>query len=101
MSNPIFNFFNPPQTQSQPIQNTQQSNMMTLMAQMMQIRNSPNPDVAMQNLINSSPQLQGIMQYINQNGGDAKSAFYNMAAQQGVDPNPIINQVRSLLWQKE
>ena len=40
------------------------------------------------------PQYQGIMEYINQNGGNAKSAFYNMAAQRGVDPNSILSQLR-------
>ena len=48
----------------------------------------------MQQLLNSNPQYQGIMEYINQNGGNAKSAFYNMAAQRGVDPNSILSQLR-------
>lgn len=66
----------------------------SLFAVFNQIRNSPNPNQAMQQLLNSNPQYQGIMEYINQNGGDAKSAFYNMAAQRGVDPNSILSQLR-------
>lgn len=66
----------------------------SLFAVFNQIRNSPNPNQAMQQLLNSNPQYQGIMEYINQNGGDAKSAFYNMAAQKGVDPNSILSQLR-------
>ena len=66
----------------------------SLFAVFNQIRNSPNPNQAMQQLLNSNPQYQGIMEYINQNGGNAKSAFYNMAAQRGVDPNSILSQLR-------
>lgn len=66
----------------------------SLFAVFNQIRNSPNPNQAMQQLLNSNPQYQGIMEYINQNGGNAKSAFYNMAAQKGVDPNSILSQLR-------
>lgn len=66
----------------------------SLFAVFNQIRNSPNPNQAMQQLLNNNPQYQGIMEYINQNGGDAKSAFYNMAAQRGVDPNSILSQLR-------
>lgn len=66
----------------------------SLFAVFNQIRNSPNPNQAMQQLLNNNPQYQGIMEYINQNGGNAKSAFYNMAAQKGVDPNSILSQLR-------
>lgn len=59
-----------------------------------QVRNSPNPDDAMQNLASTNPQVQEVMDYISKNGGDARSAFYNLAAQKGVDPNSILNQLR-------
>ena len=85
MSNPIFNSnFNS--------SNNQQSN--SIFGMWNQVRNSPDPETAMQNLIATNPQLQQIMNYINQNGGDAKSAFYNMAAQKGIDPNTILSQLK-------
>ena len=87
MSNPIF-------TSSMPSNNQRNSTSNSLFAIFNQVRNSPNPNQAMQQLLNSNPQYQGIMQYIIQNGGDAKSAFYNMAAQKGVDPNSILSQLR-------
>lgn len=59
-----------------------------------QVRNSPDPNMAMQNLASTNPQIQGVMNYIRQNGGDARSAFYNLAAEKGVDPNSILNQLR-------
>lgn len=59
-----------------------------------QVRNSPNPDAAMQQLLASNPGFQNVMSYIQANGGDAKTAFYNLAAQRGVDPNSILKQLR-------
>lgn len=48
----------------------------------------------MQQFLNTDPRFQNIINYINQNGGDAKSAFYNLAAQRGVDPNSILSKLR-------
>ena len=59
-----------------------------------QVRYSQNPDQAMQMLFANNPQYQNVMNYIQQNGGDARSAFYNMAAQMGVDPNSILSKLR-------
>lgn len=83
MSNPIF---------SNNFTNNQKPN--SLFGILNQIRNSPNPNAAMQNLVMTDPRFQNVINYINQNGGDAKSAFYNMAARKGVDPNSILNQLR-------
>ncbi len=95
MPNPFFNGFNnrPSQQDTVPNQN------MNLLNLMQTIKNSPNPNLAMQNMLSSNPNFQNVVNYINQNGGDARSAFYNMAAQKGIDPNsilnhPILNQLR-------
>lgn len=88
MSNPIFS------SMYNNTNNQRNSTPNSLLAVFNQIRNSPNPNQAMQQLLNSNPQYQNVMQYIIQNGGDAKSAFYNMAAQRGVDPNSILSQLR-------
>lgn len=58
------------------------------------VRGSANPDLAMQTLMQTNPQMQGVMNYIQQNGGDARTAFYNLAAQRGVNPNDIINSLK-------
>lgn len=58
------------------------------------VRGSSNPNQAMQTLIQSNPNLQGVMTYIQQNGGDARTAFYNLAAQKGVDPNQILQSLQ-------
>ena len=43
-----------------------------------------------------NPQMQQVMSVINQNGGNAQQAFYNMAQQRGVDPNVILQQLNNL-----
>ena len=44
----------------------------------------------------NNPQMQQVMQVIQQNGGNAKQAFYNMAQQRGVDPNMILQQLNNM-----
>jgi hypothetical protein len=34
------------------------------------------------------------MNYINQNGGDPKQAFYAMAREKGVNPDEILNMLK-------
>lgn len=93
MGNPLlYNFGQQqPQPQSQP-QSPQQSN--SLFGLFNTIRNSQNPNQAMQNVLASDPQFKNVVDYINQNGGDARTAFYNMAAQKGIDPQSILNQLK-------
>lgn len=84
MSNPIFdNSFN----------NFNQQKSNSLSEMWGQIKQAPNPEQAMLNMF-SQTQLQNVMNYIKQNGGDAKTAYYNMAAQKGVDPNYILKFLR-------
>lgn len=85
MGNPIFDIPNSNQQQAQPT---------GLFGMLSQIRNSPDPNAAMQQMINTNPQLQNIMNYIQANGGDARTAFYNLAAQKGINPNNILNQLK-------
>ena len=47
-------------------------------------------------MASTNPQMQQVMQIIQQNGGNAKQAFYNMAQQRGVDPNVILQQLNSM-----
>ena len=59
-------------------------------------RAAKDPMSAVQQMSNNNPQMQQVMQVIQQNGGDARAAFYNMAQQRGVDPNAILNQLRNM-----
>ena len=86
MSSPIFDFVQTPRS------NNVNSN--PILNMMQQVKNSSNPQQTMQNLLQNNPNFQNVISYINQNGGDAKTAFYNMAAQKGIDPNSILNLLR-------
>ena len=59
------------------------------------VTNAQNPNLMFQSLLQSNPQIKQVMEVINQNGGNAKQAFYNMAKQKGVDPNVIINNLKN------
>ena len=83
MSNPIFSSsFNQNQNINSPI------------ALLNQIRNAANPQEMAEQILFNNPNFKGVVNYINQNGGDAKTAFYNLAAQKGVNPNDVLNQLR-------
>lgn len=72
---------------SQPQTNNLQQMMNT-------IKNSRNPKAMLEQMMQSNPQIQQAMNYINQNGGDAKSAFYALARQKGVDPESVLRMFR-------
>lgn len=48
-----------------------------------------------QMMIQQMPQYKQVMDYVNQNGGDAKSAFYAKAKEMGVDPEEILKVLRN------
>ena len=54
-----------------------------------------NPNAMMQQMANNNSQLQQTLDFINQNGGNAKQLFYSMAQQKGVNPETIINQLKN------
>ena len=91
MSNPIFSPF--PRRQPKP-QTTPQKATNPMASAINQVKQSPNPQKTMQDMLANNPNFQNIVNYINQNGGDARSAFYNMAAQKGIDPNLILSQLK-------
>ena len=57
-------------------------------------RNANNPQQLLQNMMSRNPQLQSVMNYINQNGGNPKDAFYKMANEKGIDPEEILKMLK-------
>lgn len=77
----------------QLMQNSQpQTNNLQQMANV--IKNSRNPKAMLEQMMQSNPQIQQAMNYINQNGGNAKDAFYALARQKGVDPESVLRMFR-------
>lgn len=58
------------------------------------IKSSNNPQMMLQNMMNNNPQYKQVMDYVKQNGGDPKAAFYKMAQEKGVNPDDILNQLK-------
>ena len=66
-----------------------------IMQMFQNVKNAQNPNAMLQSLMQNNPQMKQVMDIINQNGGNAKQAFYNMAQQKGIDPNTIINNLKN------
>lgn len=47
-----------------------------------------------QSLNSSNPRLQQVQNYVNQHGGDPKTAFYNACQERRVNPNDILRLIR-------
>ena len=45
-------------------------------------------------MMQNNPQYKQVMDYVNKNGGDPKTAFYKMAEEQGVNPDEILNMLK-------
>lgn len=58
------------------------------------LRNSQNPSAMMETMLSQNPNYNYVKGLIQQNGGDAKAAFFNLAKEKGVDPNTIINMLK-------
>lgn len=56
-------------------------------------KNSQNPILALQNMLNQNPNFKQVMDFINQNGGNPEQAFYALAKQRGVDPKVILQEL--------
>ena len=58
------------------------------------VKTAQNPQLMMNQLMQNNPMYAQVQQIIQQNGGNAQQAFYNLAQQMGVDPNQILNQLK-------
>ena len=61
---------------------------------MQMIQTSQNPQMAIQNLMQSNPNMKQAIDYINANGGNPKEAFYKLAKERGIDPDTILNSLK-------
>ena len=59
------------------------------------VMNAKDPNVMMQTLAQQNPQLKQTLDYIQQNGGNARQLFYNMVQQNNVNPNTILSQLNN------
>lgn len=59
------------------------------------VMTAQNPSQIMQNYMQQNPQMQQTVNFINQNGGNAKQLYYSVCQQRNTDPNIIINQLKN------
>ena len=86
MPSSLFGNAQTPMTNPNILNNIQQiKGMMNL------VQGASNPTAMMQSMIAQNPKLKEVMEYVNQNGGDAKAAFYALAKQKGVDPEQVLS----------
>ena len=54
------------------------------------VRSAGNPQMMLNQMIGQNPQIRQVMEYVNNNGGDPKAAFYRLAQEQGIDPDEVL-----------
>lgn len=52
------------------------------------------PYAFLNKMAEQNPGMRNAIEYVKQNGGDPKAAFYKMAQEKGVDPESILSQLR-------
>ena len=55
------------------------------------IKSSGNPQLLLNQLMQSNPNMKQAMEIVQQYGGNAEKAFYALAEQKGIDPKEILN----------
>ena len=58
------------------------------------LRAAGNPQMMLNQMLSQNPQMKQVMDCINANGGDARSTFYKMCSEKGVNPDDILNQLK-------
>lgn len=61
------------------------------------LRGTQNPIALLQSMAPNDPNIQTVVNILNQNGGNAQQAFYTTAQSMGADPTAYINQARSMM----
>ena len=56
---------------------------------------SSDPQTALLNIINQNPNLRNIVMLAKSNGSNLEQVFYTLAQQRGVNPNDVLNALRS------
>jgi len=62
---------------------------------MQTVKSAGNPQMMLNQMIGQNPQIKQVMDYVNANGGDPKTAFYKLAEERGINPDEFIKQFTS------
>ena len=75
-------------------QNRMAQNLQPIKNMMNMLRSAGNPQMMLQQMTAQNPQMRQVMDLVQQNGGNAKQAFYKLAEQKGVNPDEILNMLK-------
>ena len=78
----------------QALKNNPANNLSQIRNMLNMVRSAGNPQAMLQSMVQNNPQMQQVMNIVNQAGGDPKTAFYKMAEEKGVDPEQILSMLR-------
>lgn len=74
---------------------TKSSPMMGQIKQMMgMVRSAQNPQAMLNQIMMSNPNMKQVMEIVNRYGGDPNKAFQEVARQQGINPQEIMDMLR-------
>ena len=60
------------------------------------IKASGNPQLMLNQIMQTSPQLRHVMEIIQQYGGDANKAFQDIAQKNGINPQEILDLLKGI-----
>ena len=58
------------------------------------VRSANNPQAMLQAMTQNNPQMQQVMNVVQQNGGDPQKAFYALCKQKGINPNDVLQMLK-------
>lgn len=58
------------------------------------VKAAQNPQTAMQTIINNNPQFKQVVDIVQQHGGNAEKAFYELAKEKGINPDDILSMLK-------
>ena len=55
------------------------------------VKSSGNPQAILNQLVQTNPNMKQVMEIVQQYGGDANKAFYDLAEKNGINPQEILD----------
>lgn len=59
-------------------------------------KSNGNPNEFMKQYVMNNPNFKMVMNYVQQNGNDPKTAFYNLAKMRGIDPDQFLSNLKGV-----
>lgn len=77
-------------------QNRMAQNLQPIKNMMSMLKSAGNPQMMLQQMMSQNPQFKQAVDYVNANGGDAKTACYKLAKEKGINPDEILQMFKGI-----